>query len=315
MKSKIIAEWLFWIVLSVLIFSTGMMVSVAAPVLVLLAPVPFMILTCRQGPREASLGVVFGGVLVFMALGTVPSVMYLIMVGVLGVFFGVAAIRAKNGVDFVFMALTGSIMSKVALLVVFTRFAGVNPFMVTPEAAQGMVAAVAGVMSQSGIGASQETIRAYAEQMIATVSLLMPAMLILFAAADTMVSYTAGRKIFSRLGDKKFPELPPFGTWRFPKDIFWALLAALIVDLAGKAMPDVGIFKLLSANLMEVLRAVFLVEGLALCWHFMTTKGLHRALKVFLTAFCVFFSPVSYILSVVGIFDIWYDLRSRLRRK
>lgn len=92
-------------------------------------------------------------------------------------------------------------------------------------------------------------------------------------------------------------------------------MAALITDLAAKALPDERIFLVLSANLMEVLRTVFMIQGLSLMWYFMSKHKVNKFAKVLLTAFGIVFSPVSYILSMVGIFDIWYDLRKRLRRK
>ena len=97
----------------------------------------------------------------------------------------------------------------------------------------------------------------------------------------------------------------------------WALLAALILDMASKAFPDDGLYRMLSLNLMEVLRGIFLVEGLSLLWYFMSAYKVNKALRVILTLFCAFFAPVSYVLSMIGIFDIWYDLRRRikLRRK
>ena len=178
-----------------------------------------------------------------------------------------------------------------------------------------MLKSIAGALQASGVSASQPAFQSYARDVVDTVTLLMPAMIVLFGAADTLACYAVSSKLLAKFGSKQPAALPPFGSWRFPRNIFWALLAAIVVDLSGKMWPQQSLFKMLSANLMEVLRAVFLVEGLSLCWYFMTKKGLHKTLKVFLTAFCAFFSPVSYILSMVGIFDIWYDLRKRARRK
>ena len=315
MNRKAVFEWLFWVLLSVLIFTAGMTIALAAPMLVLLAPAPLMLLACRQGLREAAFAAVLGTAMVLATLGPMPMAMYLMMFGLLGLMFGAAARLARTGGDFLIAAMTASIITKVALLAVFTRLAGVNPFMITPEAATGMMDSFASALAAGGLNVSQEAFRTYANDVVATVRLLMPSMIVLFGAADTLVCYAVSSKLLAKFGPKPPAALPPFGAWRFPRNIFWALLAAIIVDLAGKMWPDLAFFKMLSANLMEVLRAVFMVEGLALGWFFMTKKGLHKALKVFITFFCIFFSPVSYILSMVGIFDIWYDLRKRVRRK
>lgn len=315
MRSKIIFEWIFWILLSVLMFTVGILVALAAPLVVLVAPAPFMLLFRRQGLKEALTGALLGSVIVYVISGPVPAFMYVFTFGLIGIAFGVISKKAKNGIDFILAALTASITVKVILMIVFTRITGVNPFAMTPETAVGVVNSISSALSGSGLSPSQTAIQGYASAMVETVSLLMPSMLILFSAVDTFATYAVVSFVLKKLGSEKLVKLPPFGIWRFPKNIFWALLAALILDFASKSFPDNRVFVVISANLMEVLRGIFMVEGISLCWYYMTRRGIHRALKTVIAVFCLFFPPVSYILSMVGIFDIWYDLRNRIRRK
>jgi uncharacterized protein YybS (DUF2232 family) len=115
--------------------------------------------------------------------------------------------------------------------------------------------------------------------MVETVSLLMPSMIIFFSAIDTLATYGAASYIMRKTGWGELPALPGFGTWRFPRNLFWALVAAVIMDLAGKAFPDERVYAVISANLMEVLRAIFMVEGLSLCWYCMTSRGIPKLSK------------------------------------
>ena len=315
MKAKIIFEWVFWVLLSAMLFIIGIDLTLLAPVVILVAPVSLMVLERRQGWREALLGVIFGSILVFMISGPVAAFMYTIEFGLLGVIFGVIADKSKNGIDFIVIAIMASIGTKIILMSVFTKLYGINPFSMTPDAVAGMVTAVAGTISKSGFTPSDALVKNYVTAMLDTVALLMPSMIILFSALDTFMTHGAVSLILKKLGSKKLAELPPFGVWRFPKNIFWALLVTVIMDFAGKSFPDERIFSVLSANLMEVLRGIFMIEGLALCWYYMTEKGINKGFKVGISIFCVIFSPISYILSMVGIFDIWYDLRTRIRRK
>lgn len=315
MKSKIIFEWIFWVLLSVLMFSIGMGIALIAPAVVLIAPASFMVLEKRQGFREALLGVLFGAIIVFVMSGPVSAFMYAVAFGLLGVIFGIIEDKSENGIDYIAMAIMASIVAKIILMVTFTKFSGVNPFTMTPGAANELITTITDVLSKSGIQPSEEAIKSYSAAMIDTVSLLMPSMLILFSTIDTFATYGIVSLILKKLGSRNLVVLPPFGEWRFPKNIFWALLVSVIMDFASKSLPDQRVFVVLSANLMEVLRAIFMIEGLSLCWYYMTSKGIHRAVKIGFSIFCVIFLPISYILSMVGIFDIWYDLRSRIRGK
>jgi len=310
-----IFESVFWVLLSVLMFVGGTGFAIAAPFVMLAAPAPFMLLTRRLGFKIAAFGALAGSAAVYSILGPAASLVYLLMFALTGAAFSVISFRAKSGVDFILSALTASIAVKIVLMVAFTRAAGVNPFSVPPDVASQMLKNLASSLSAGGVALSDSAINDYAAAITETVSTLMPSMLILFSAGDTFVTYAVVSYALNRLGSEGLVKLPPFGAWRFPKDIFWALLAALIVDFAGKSFPEQRVLSMLSANLMEVLRGIFLIEGISLCWYYMTRRGINRGLKMAAALFCMFFPPVSYILSMVGIFDIWYDLRNRVRRK
>ncbi len=301
--------------LSLTFFTGGMYFALASPLLIIIAPVPFMMLCIRQGSRESFLGVLFGTVSVFMIFGGLSAFMYAVEFGMLGVLFGYVYGRADNGVDFVLFSVAVSIAAKIILLVTFARLSGSDPFAMSPEAATQIVGSLARRFSSGGIGASEEIINNYASAMVETVSLLMPSMIIFFSAIDTFAAYGTVSYLIKKSGGEPLVTLPKFGTWRFPKNLFWALAAAVVMDLAGKAFPDERVFRVASANLMEVLRAIFMIQGLSLCWYYMSHRGISKPVRVLFSVFCVIFSPVSYILSMVGIFDIWYDLRTRIRGK
>lgn len=314
MRSKIMFEWLSWIFLSIVMFSAGMYVAFTAPFLIVVAPLPFMVLGIRQGFRESLLGGMFGSVAVFMMFGYVPAFMYGLEFAILGALFAYIAGKVDKGVDFILISVSVSVLAKMILLVTFRAVSGMNPFAMSPETASEIVSSLTALLSSGGIGASEEVIKNYSHAMVETVSLLMPSMIIFFSAIDTFATYGAASFIIKKYGGGSLPALPGFGIWRFPRNLFWALAAAVVMDLASKAFPDQVAYRIISANLMEVLRAIFMVEGLSLCWYYMTARGISKAVKVPFSLFCVLFSPVSYILSMVGIFDIWYDLRTRIRR-
>lgn len=313
MKGKALLEYSAWTAASVLMFAVGIEIAFLSPLTVLSAPVPFLLFTCRAGIKPSLLGALAGTLVVLFAMGEVAAFMYVCEFAALGVAMGFLMLRAKSGADYFLSALAASIAAKLFLIGVFNYAAGYNPFMLSPEAAESFIASLSTALSRGGVEVSSESVRSYAANMAAAVSMLMPSMIILFAACDTAAGYVASR-IYSRR-DSSFsaPKLPPFSSWRFPKNIFWALLAALILDMASKAMPDERIYMMLSLNMMEVLRGVFLIEGLSLLWYFMTGYRVNTALKYAAVCVGLFFSPISYILSMVGVFDIWYDLRKRIK--
>ncbi|MDO5562075.1 MAG: DUF2232 domain-containing protein [Synergistaceae bacterium] len=305
-------EWFGWVMLSVVMYVVGMGLIVTAPFVVLVAPVPFMALMRRQGYARAMIGAFAASASVYTLSGPSAAAMFIISFGMLGVAMGVISLHAKTGVDCVAASIVVSVFSKIFLMAVFSRVAGVNPFAVTPEAAGEMVKMAVSAGSIPGVSAGD--VKAYAKNISESVSLLMPSMLIVFAAADSLFSYVLTSKVLVRMGSDGLKRLPPFGDWRCPKNIFWALIASLILDALSKAQPDERIFTVLSVNMMEVVRGVLTLQGLSLAWYFMSKRGVHKSLMVFFVIIGLIISPVAYVLSMVGVFDIWYDLRKRIRR-
>jgi uncharacterized protein YybS (DUF2232 family) len=315
-SKKALLEWVLWVSLSFGLFVSEIFVPMLSPVVLLFAPMPFMIVEYRLGTRLAMLGALVGTA-AFAVTGDYPgSIMFCVMFAFTGMAFGSAAKVADSGADYALMAVTTSVLAKVFIMCIFTFSMGVNPFGITPESAANILKAVSSAAVKWKTAVLPEaTMKEAVASVVETVHMLMPSMIILFGAMDSWACYALGGRIVTKLGSKPFPALAPFAVWRVPKNIFWALLMALVLQFASKFMPDVRALTVISDNLMEVLRVVLTVDGLAVCWFFMTKRKIHKAIKFSFAVFCVIFSPISYILCMVGIFDIWYDLRKFARGK
>lgn len=315
MKNNAILEPFLIVFLSLFVFAVGTSFAATTPLVILTAPAFFMTLERRQGVRPALLGVCLGSALVFGVLDGASSLIYMTAVGMLGVFFGHTAGRAKSGAEFMLASVTASVAVKVFLLTLLYVVTGVNLFYISPETAGRIAGSVADILASGGFNLTEEAIRQYAKNLVVVISMQMPSVLIIFSVCDTFASYLVSLKIVKRYGGGKIVSIPPFGLWKFPRNVFLAFFAAVIADAVGRMSPANQTFTMIAANILELLRALFFLEGLALCWYYMTAHGVRRPFKVAVTTICVVMWPVSFILSSLGFVDIWFDLRRHIRRK
>lgn len=287
-----------------------------APLLWSVSPACFMILERRHGPHAALRGAALGALLLFAMDGPVSCAVYILTMAVPGTLFGVLAGRASGGAAFLLPAIALSVAAKVLQLLLNLYPAGaVTLLNITPETAGRLAAEFAGMMSQSSLNISYETARLYVMQSIEIVSQRAPMLLITFSACDTMASYLLSRWIIKKYGGGRLVSITPFGLWRLPRDIFWAFLAAAAMDLVGGLHPPGNFFTIVSVNILELLRLLLILEGLALCWYYMTARRVNRFFKVTAAGLCLFLSPLRLILSGVGFVDICFDLRRHIRRR
>ena len=312
-KGNLFIEWFGLTAAGIALFVAGMSVPFLSSFVIFVAPVPLALLTRLLGARRGVLSALFGISLICALMGPEHSFVYLCEFCIIGVASGILLLKCEEGTEYFMYAAAVSVASKLLMMGIFVISSGVNPFFVSGDAARAIITSFSSLFSQNGLSVSEADVASYADALTRTVTLMMPSMLILFSAADTLLCYVAARLYFRRLPEVSIPQLPPFGSWRLPHNIFWALLVTLVLDIAAKAFPQQTVLKMLSLNLMEVLRALFLAEGLSLSWFFLSAFGVNRVLSTVLLVFAVFFSPVSYMLSMIGIFDIWYDLRKRIK--
>lgn len=315
MRSKTMFEPLFLITLSILVFIAGTGVALAAPLAVFTAPAFFMIMERRYGPRAALLFVCLGTVLVFAMSGPVLAFVYLISMGLLGFIFGQMCGRFRTGGEFLLAATAASVTVKILLMALLYAVSGINLFYISPEAAEQITARVIETLLSSGFSLSENAARLYYQNLIDMVSMNMPSMLIIFSACDTFISYMISWKVIKKYGGGKIPSIPPFGLWKLPRNILSAFFVAVIADAAGRIFPDNRALSMVSVNILELLRILFFLEGLALCWYYMTAQGVNRIFKMVAAILCAALWPVSFIMSSLGFVDIWFDLRRHIRRK
>lgn len=315
MKNKALFEPFLIVFLSLLVFTAGITYNAAAPLAVFTSPAFFMTLERRSGTRAALIGVCLGSAVLLAAAGGALSLTYMAAVGLLGVFFGHMAGRAKSGAEFMLASVTASVLVKVLLLTLVYVATGENLFYISPERAKLLAASMAKALSPGVLVPDEETVRAYTKIIVDTFSTQMPSMLILFSVCDTFISYLLSWKVVKRFGGGKIVSLPPFSLWKFPRNVFLAFFVAIIADAIGRTSPSNQAFAMMAANILELLRWLFLLEGLALCWYYMTARGVGRPFKVAVAAFSVLWWPVSFIMSSLGFVDIWFDLRRHIRRK
>ena len=67
-----------------------------APLTILVAPFPFLMLTKRIGEKEASFGSLLGTLLVYIISSPVSAIMYCLLFGITGLMFGILSQRMKD---------------------------------------------------------------------------------------------------------------------------------------------------------------------------------------------------------------------------
>ncbi|MGR3766336.1 YybS family protein [Rossellomorea sp. NS-SX7] len=145
---------------------------------------------------------------------------------------------------------------------------------------------------------------------IQLIQTLMPAFFLGMAAIFALLFIWVNFPILKRLG-VNVPVFKPFREWMLPKSILWYYLIVLLVSMI--AQPEQGTYLYTAVlNVLYVLQTLMAVQGLSFLYFLGHFKGWSKGSLVLITIISL---PLLYLVRILGIIDLGFNLRQRLQRK
>jgi len=142
-----------------------------------------------------------------------------------------------------------------------------------------------------------------------------PVFLIVFSVYYVVVTHAATRFVFRRSAGT-IPALRPISTWKLPKSFVWYYLIALVLSFLFMNDTE-SIVAVLLLNLIPLLMLAFAVQAVSFLLFVAKVKrwsrGLLIGLFVIFGLMFLFIPPMLQIVALVGVFDVAFPLRDRLR--
>ncbi|MFC7395101.1 YybS family protein [Scopulibacillus cellulosilyticus] len=143
---------------------------------------------------------------------------------------------------------------------------------------------------------------------------MVPAVMVITGVFNALITELVSTPILRRLR-VDFPKWPPFREWRFPRSLIWYFLAALIIELFGHLEPNQWLFTVV-VNVYAILELVVMIQGFAFIFYLCYAKNIHTSVPIIVVIISLLTGPILlYIIRVLGIIDLGFDLRARLKKK
>jgi uncharacterized protein YybS (DUF2232 family) len=308
-------EWLICSAIGFVLFVVGVFMPFLAMPIIVIYPFPLILLTYKRGPSCGLLSVFFVAFAVFFLFSATLSIIYFIAFGLSGILLGVASRRVK-GVELVLLGISCSLICKLTAVFFVYRATGVN--LLSPDMAsiEQMFMSIAESHLPSLAGGDLPGFRQNLSNNLYYIVMLVPFSLILLSSTEVLLSYGLSSRLHRRRTGEDFFELPPFGSWAFPKNTIIALVIGFVCELAAGWKPEISYtLKQLSANLGAITWTLFTIQGLAVAYYFMELRGFPKITRVAIIVLTPIIPVLGIIFSVVGIVDIGIDLRKWARGK
>ncbi len=294
-------------VFGVLLFITQF-IPVLGGITMFFVPFPFMLYSARNNLKYTGLFFV-AALFVGFIIGTVTSLPLVIMFGLPGLAIGLA-IKNKQSRFVTFMA--GSLLflfSLIGMYGVFVKFFQIDFIGQMTQTLEESVDMSVKLLESLGQPADERFVKQWRES-TKMMTVLIPSMFVIFSFAFVFLLQLINFPILKRFGIS-ISKAKPFRELSLPKSVLLYYFLAMIVSMFFHPAEGTYWFAVIT-NLLFILQILMVVQGLSFLFYIVYQKGYPKALAIIGVALTLMFPIILYIIRILGIIDLGFDLRKRL---
>lgn len=294
--------------LAVVLSVIGFYMPLISLVVFLLIPLPIAYLGMKEGTSWSI--IVTAGIMILDSVffGFISAAFLCAIFGVLGVILGIcyrnkvsAAATLAAGAVVVLAALIGQAFAAMYIL-------NVPPMIFGGEAMDSMEQQMMGQMAQLYSGELLMQTQENVKQMIDDIRRSIPVITVSAAFFYTWASMMLGKKIFTRLGMKDIPGMPPLERWELPRFFLGLYVLAFAMQYITNGNATL---EMIQYNLGLACVLVFWLQGLAALWWMPRKYPFVRPLRWIIAILSVIIGMVQMIVVLLGLSDMVLQYRKK----
>jgi uncharacterized protein YybS (DUF2232 family) len=297
------------------IFAVLLLITLYIPGLGLVAnffiSLPFLFFAAKHDLKSTAI-FTLAGVLLSMILGSFLAIPIALAYGTTGAIMGY---MIKEGKSRFVSFMAGSLVFLVnlvlqyALSVVLFNINFIDELMKTFRLS---IDQSIKMLEQLGQTPDEKMIQQF-ESMVDLMETLVPSMFVMASFLLVFIIQIASFPLMRRFG-LKVPKWKPFRELSLPKSVLWYYLLTMIAGLI--IQPEQGTYWYwVIANLSFILQMLMVLQGLSFVFYIAKTKGYPKAVPIIILVLVFLLPFVLYIVRILGIIDLGFDLRKRLGEK
>lgn len=299
------------------IFAVLLLITINVPVLGfvtnLFLVLPFIYFSWKNDWKGIIVFLV-AATIISLIVGTVLAVPFTLLFGTTGVALGYLSQKDKSRTTILMVAslvFLTNVLIQYGAAVVFFEF---NFIKETTQMMQQSFDASFKMLGAVGQNTTEvEKLREQMDTMLKSIQTLLPSMLVMGSFGMVFILQLINFPILKRFGFK-FPQWSPFRDLSLPKSILWYYLITALLSMVLR--PEEGSYIHAALwNLAYILQILLVIQGLSLVYFVSHLKSWPKIIPIMATVLLFLIPLILYIIRILGIIDLGFELRKRLVKK
>lgn len=311
-QSKKITEGALLVSLFVVLLLVSLFIPLLSFVALFILPIPFVIYASRYSFKPSLLMLVVT-VILTLFFATIFTLPVAVLAGLGGIMIGTSIhqklsayetwVRGAFGfaIGLLFVFVFSQVMFDINLVDKFDQMVKESMQMST------------NIIEKFGLADQTEETKELMQEQMAHLKDLIPAGIAMIAILLAFVSQWFSYKVINRLERKKL-QFPPFRTLQFPTAIVWIYFFALIFSFFNSDPSSQ--FYIAAENVLLLAGLLMVIQGFSFIFFYAHHKKISKAIPILCVVLTLFLPMLLlYLVRILGIIDIGFQLRDRLTKK
>ncbi|MGG3622359.1 YybS family protein [Bacillus gobiensis] len=307
-KTNALVEGAIMIALLAVLTLASIYLPVISMILIFAIPLPSIIHTIRHGLTQG-IWMAVASLPVLLIVGQLQSLIVIPFI-IAGVTMGFYYKRKETA----YAIASGAIAYVISIVISYA--AGILFFQFDPISFYNETMNEAFKASQSLMGAvgNQEQAEAQIKVMKKQMQLLpylLPTVFAGSAVVSSFITHFIAKPFLKRFASGT-PPLKPFREWKLPKSIIWYYLVAIFLYFFPLERGDFLYSVQINAEI--ILGTLLMIQGLSFVFFYCYMKNIPKAVPIIAVILCFANPFIMYVVKIVGIADIGFTMREKLKK-
>jgi uncharacterized protein YybS (DUF2232 family) len=287
-------------------------VPVVGMVVNLFLPLPFILFAAKNDLKSIVVFMVASIIISFIT-GTILALLLTLAYGLTGAVMGYLLQKNKSRTT---ILISGSIVflcNLVIQYIVATAFFHFNIIDVMLKTIDESIKMSSKVMEEMGQGQEGAKIIDQFEKGLDLMKTLVPSLFVMSSFIIVFFIQLLSVPIVKRFGIK-IENWKPFREISLPRSLLWYYLLAILGNMLLHPAEGTYLFNAFT-NLKYILQLFMVFQGLTFIFSFFHQRGSKKSIPVFVSVLTVIVPVFLYIVGILGIIDLGFDLRRRSGKK
>ncbi|HJV18046.1 MAG TPA: YybS family protein [Bacillales bacterium] len=297
-------------------FTVLLLVTIYVPVLGMVVnlflPVPFILFAAKNDLKSLVLFMVASLIISFIS-GTIFALPLTLAYGLTGTVMGYLLQKNKSRTT---ILISGSIIflsNLVIQYIVSTAFFHFNIIDEMIKTVNESIKMSSKLMEGMGQGQESAKIIDQFEKGLDLIKTLVPSLFVMSSFIIVFFIQLLSLPIIKRFGIK-VENWKPFREISLPRSLLWYYLLAMLGNMLLHPAQGTYMFNAFT-NLTYILQLFMVFQGLTFIFHFFYQRGTKKSVPVVLSVLTMLVPVFLYIVGILGIIDLGFDLRRRSGKK